>query len=72
MVKGPRGHAAEAVLDKEQRGTVADWRQNGSLLAFIADNDAAPALLPLILLRNERHVSAAPADPLQAHLPGPP
>ena len=48
-------------LDREECGTIAERRQNSSLLAFISDNTEAQALLPLIMLLNERHIPAAEA-----------
>ena len=49
-------------LDREERGTLAERRHNCSLLAFISDNVAVQERLPLIMLLNEHHVSAAAAQ----------
>ena len=66
LVKVERRVRRRLFLDREERGSLADRRQNASLLAFIADDVDAQARLPLILLLNERHVAAEDAVPLLA------
>ena len=51
-------------LDKEERGTLAERRQNCSMVAFISDCPKAQALLPLILLLNEHHLAKTAAQPI--------
>ena len=48
-------------LDKEERGTLAERRQNSSMIAFISDCPDAQALLPFIMLLNENHISESAA-----------
>ena len=51
-------------LDREERGTLAERRQNCSMIAFISDCPKAQELLPLILLLNEHHVTKTAAQPI--------
>ena len=51
-------------LDKEERGTLAERRQNSSMIAFISDCPDAQALLPLIMLLNENHITKSAAQPI--------
>ena len=51
-------------LDREERGTLAERRQNCSMIAFISDCPRAQQLLPLILLLNDHHVTKNVAQPI--------
>ena len=51
-------------LDTEERGSLAERRQNCSMIAFISDCPEAQGLLPLILLLNEHHISKTAAQPI--------
>ena len=51
-------------LDKEERGTLAERRQNSSMIAFISDCPDAQALLPLIMLLSENHITKSAAQPI--------
>ena len=49
-------------LDKEERNSLAERRQCCSMLAFISDCADVQSRLPLLLLLNGRHVTAAAAS----------
>ena len=50
------------ILYKEERGTLAERRQNSSMIAFISDCPDAHALLPLLMLLNENHMTKSAAQ----------
>ena len=51
-------------LDKKERGSLAERRQNSSMVAFVSDCPRANALLPLIMLLNENHITKNAAQPI--------
>ena len=51
-------------LDREERGTLAERRQNCSMIAFMSDCPKAQELLPAILLLNEHHATKTVAQPI--------
>ena len=51
-------------LDREERGSLSERRQNSSMVAFISDCPIAQNLLPLMLLLNEHHLSKSAVAPI--------
>ena len=51
-------------LDKEECGSLAERRQDSSMIAFISDCPCAQALLPLVMLLNENHITNNTAQPI--------
>ena len=56
--------------DKEERGYLAERRQNSSMIPFISDCPRAQALLPFFMLLNENHISTNAAQPIVNELAG--
>ena len=51
-------------LNKEERVSLAERRQNSSMIAFISDCPRAQAFLPLFMLLNENHTTKNAAQPI--------
>ena len=56
-------------LDKEERGSLAERRQNRSMIS-ISDSPRAQALLPFFMLLNENHITKNAAQPIVNEFPG--
>ena len=64
FVKVEQSSERKWFLDREERGSLSERRQNSSLIAFIADCPHAQALLPLIMLLNENYITKNGAQPI--------
>jgi hypothetical protein len=51
-------------LDKKERVSLAERRQNSSMIAFTSDCPRAQAFLPLFMLLNENHTTKNAAQPI--------
>ena len=60
----PAWDARKIVLDREERGSLAERRQNSTMVAFISACAEVQALLPLFMLLNERHIIQNAAQPI--------
>ena len=66
FVHAGTGRERTLVLSREEKSSLGERKQCSSLLAMVSDVEAVNAALPLVLLINERHISRARFQALEA------